>query len=289
MKVQPMTAELPMEAADDQATVETYRAAGKLQGKTALITGGDSGIGRAIAVLFAKEGATVAIAYISETRPQSYLPKEQEDAHETQRLVTAAGSTCHLLPPLDLGYPENCQQVIDHALTLLPGGRIDILINNASEQHVTHDFAAIPLDQIDRTFRSNILNYMYMTKLALPHMPRGGKIINTTSVTAFKGKSELVDYSATKGAMVAFTRSLALQLAPKGIRINAVAPGPVWTPLIPATFDEDQIKSFGASVPLGRMGQPAEVATCYVFLASSDSSYMTGQILHPNGGSIVGS
>ncbi|KNE58188.1 hypothetical protein AMAG_05001 [Allomyces macrogynus ATCC 38327] len=274
MKTQPISADLPVE---DQATIDTYKAAGKLAGKKALITGGDSGIGRAVAILFAKEGADVAIAY---------LPKEQKDADETRKLVEQEGRACHQFA-YDLGVAANCEKLVTEAVGKLGG--LDLLINNASEQHVSQDFVDIDVDQIQRTFASNILNYMYVTKYALAHMKRGGKIINTASVTAYKGKKELVDYASTKGAMVAFTRSLALQVADKGIRVNAVAPGPIWTPLIPASFNEDQIKSFGANTALGRMGQPVECATAYVFLASSDSSYFTGQVLHPNGGSIVGS
>jgi NAD(P)-dependent dehydrogenase (short-subunit alcohol dehydrogenase family) len=253
-----------------------YKAAGKLEGKTALITGGDSGIGRSVAVMFAKEGADVAIVYLNEHR----------DADETRRLVEAEGRRCLTLAG-DVARSAFCEEAVQRTVREL--GKLDILVNNAAEQHVQQKIDDISEEQLRRTFETNFFGYFLMVKAALKHMKEDAAIVNTTSVTAFRGSPHLLDYSSTKGAIVAFTRSLAKALAKRRIRVNAVAPGPIWTPLIPATFPPDKVQEFGADVPLGRPGEPDEVAPCFVFLASDDSSYMTGQILHPNGGEIVGS
>ncbi len=253
---------------------EDYRGSARLQNKIALITGGDSGIGRAIAVHFAREGAHVAIVYL----------EEHSDAEETRRLVEAEGRRCLTLAG-DVTDEGFCYAAVNRAVQEF--GALDVLVNNAAEQHPRHDLREIAAEQLVRTFRTNIFAYFFMAKAALDHLPPGGVILNTTSVTAYAGNKQLLDYSATKGAIVSFTRSLALALADKGIRVNGVAPGPIWTPLIPSTFPEDKVKSFGAETPLGRAGQPAEVAPAYVFLASADGSYMTGQILHPNGGRFI--
>ena len=257
-----------------QAEGSKYRAAGKLEGKVALITGGDSGIGRSVAIIYAKEGADVAIMYLS----------EDQDAEETKRLVEAEGKRCLTIKG-DVGDEQFCQQAVQRTVQEL--GHLDILINNAAEQHPQESIENITAEQLERTFRTNIFGMFFMTKAALPNLKEGSTIINTTSVTAYKGNPQLLDYSSTKGAIVAFTRSLSQSLVEKGIRVNGVAPGPIWTPLIPSTFPEDKVKSFGAQVPMQRAGQPEEVAPCYVFLASDDSSYISGQILHPNGGEVV--
>lgn len=251
-----------------------YSGSGKLKGKVALVTGGDSGIGRAVSLFFAREGADVAVAYLS----------EDNDAEETKRLVEAEGARCILIPG-DLGEEKNCIAAVERTVKDL--GRLNILVNNAAEQHPQQKLEDITEEQLVRTFRTNIFAYFFLTKAAMKHLGEGSAIINTTSVTAYKGNPMLLDYSSTKGAIVAFTRSLSQALAEKKIRVNGVAPGPIWTPLIPSTFDAKQVSEFGADVPLKRPGQPEEVAPCYVFLASDDSSYMTGQILHPNGGSVV--
>ena len=248
---------------------------GKLRDKVALITGGDSGIGRATAIAFGKEGATVAILYLN----------EHEDAAETKRLVEKEGRECRAIAG-DVGDEAFCRQAVQD--TIQEFGRLDILVNNAAEQHPQDSIENISEAQLERTFRTNIFSYFFMTKAALKHLQEGpGVIINTTSVVAYRGSPQLLDYSATKGAIVAFTRSLSKALAEKGIRVNGVAPGPIWTPLIPSTFPPEKVASFGSDVPLKRAGQPEEVAPCYVFLASDDSSYMTGQVLHPNGGEVV--
>ena len=257
-----------------ESEARRYRAAGKLEGKIALITGGDSGIGKSVAIHFAKEGADVAIAYLEERR----------DAERTAALVKAEGRHCLLLEG-DVGDREFCRRAVEQ--TLGAYGRLDILVNNAAEQHVAKNFADMDPDQFMQTFRTNIFGMFHLTQAALPHLGKGAAIVNTTSVTAFRGSAGLVDYASTKGAIVAFTRSLALQLAEKDIRVNAVAPGPIWTPLIPASFDAEKVSRFGADTPMQRPGQPDEVAPCFVFLASDDASYMTGQVLHPNGGEIV--
>lgn len=253
---------------------ENYRASGKLAGKVAFISGGDSGIGRATAILFAKEGADVAINYLN----------EKEDAEETQREIERTGRRC-LRVPGDIGDAAFCARAIERTVTEL--GQLDILINNAAEQHPANSIEEITPEQLEQTFRTNVFSMFHLTRAALKHLPSGGAVINTTSVTAYKGSATLLDYSATKGAIVAFTRSLSQALAEKGIRVNAVAPGPIWTPLIASTFPPDKVAKFGSDKPMGRAGEPFEVAPCYVFLAANDSSYMSGQVLHPNGGEVV--
>ncbi len=251
-----------------------YRGSGKLAGKVALISGGDSGIGRAVAVHFAREGAHVAIAYLD----------EHDDAKETCLAIEAEGRRSLAIAG-DIGNPTFARAAVGRVIEEF--GRLDVLVNNAAEQHPQPELTAITPEQLERTFRTNIFGYFYLTQAALPHLGEGAAIVNTTSVTAYRGSAQLVDYAATKGAIVAFTRSLAQALNDKGIRVNGVAPGPIWTPLIPASFDEERTASDGSGSRMGRAGQPSECAPAYVFLASKDGSYMSGQVLHPNGGDVI--
>lgn len=254
---------------------KSLKGSGKLRNKVAIITGGDSGIGQAVAIAFAKEGADVVVVYL----------KEHVDANKTKRLVEEKGKKCLLISG-DVGKEKFCQLVIKK--TLAEFGKIDILVNNAAEQHPQKSIEKITEKQLERTFRTNIFSYFFMTKASLKYLVKAkGVIINTTSVTSYRGSKELLDYSSTKGAITTFTRSLSLSLIEKGIRVNGVAPGPIWTPLVPSTFPSKKTEKFGSDVPMKRAGEPSEVAPCYVFLASEDSSYMTGQILHPNGGEII--
>jgi NAD(P)-dependent dehydrogenase (short-subunit alcohol dehydrogenase family) len=257
-----------------QDKMRGYKAAGKLHGKVAIITGGDSGIGRATAIAFAKEGADVVIVYLNEF----------DDARETQKLVEKEGRKAYLIPG-DIGVPAFSTLIVEE--TLYEFGKIDIVVNNAAEQHPQDSIEKISPEQLERTFKTNMFGIFYLTQAALPHLREGSAIINTSSITAYRGSPHLLDYSATKGAIITFTRSLAQSLAGRKIRVNAVAPGPIWTPLIPSTFPPEKSDNFGKDVPMGRPGQPDEVAPCFVFLASDDSSYMSGQVLHPNGGVVV--
>ncbi|MDI7276968.1 MAG: SDR family oxidoreductase [Anaerolineae bacterium] len=255
--------------------VAEYRGTGKLRGKVALITGGDSGIGRAVAICYAREGADVSIVYLN----------EHEDAQETCRQVQEEGRRCLSIAG-DVGDEAFCRRAVEETVRQL--GRLDILVNNAAEHRVTPSLESLSAEQLERTFRTNIFSYFFMTKAALPHMPPGSAIVNTTSVVAYNGNPYLIDYTATKGAIVSFTRALAQALVERGIRVNAVAPGPVWTPLIPSTYAPEEVAHFGQHTPLGRAAQPVEMAPSYVFLASeADSSYMTGQVLHLSGGAIT--
>ncbi|CAM4328898.1 SDR family oxidoreductase [Paenibacillus tarimensis] len=251
-----------------------YKAAGKLNGKSAIITGGDSGIGHAAAIAYAKEGADVAIVYLN----------EEKDAQATKKRIEELGKRCLLISG-DLGDEAFCKKVIDQVIKEF--GKLDILVNNAAEQHVQQNFEDITAEQLERTFRTNIFSMFYLTRAAMPHLKEGASIINTTSITAYEGNPMLIDYSSTKGAILSFTRALSNSIVKKGIRVNAVAPGPIWTPLIPASFDEEQVAKFGANTPMKRAGQPSELAAAYVYLASDDSSYMSGQTLHLNGGTVV--
>ncbi|MDQ0086992.1 NAD(P)-dependent dehydrogenase (short-subunit alcohol dehydrogenase family) [Paenibacillus anaericanus] len=253
----------------------SHHTGGRLQNKVALITGGDSGIGRAVAVAYAKEGADVSIVYLN----------EHEDAKITKQEVEQEGRKCLLIPG-DIGDEAFAGQAVSQTVEKLGG--LDILINNAAEQHPQQDITDITAQQLEKTFRTNIFSMFYLTQAAMPHLKKGSSIINTASVTAYKGNPTLIDYSSTKGAIVSFTRALSMNIVgKKGIRVNAVAPGPIWTPLIPSTFDEQQVATFGGDTPMQRPGQPEEVAPAYVFLGSDDSSYMSGQVIHVNGGEIV--
>lgn len=251
-----------------------YKAAGKLKGKVALITGGDSGIGRAVAVYYAKEGADVSIVYLN----------EHKDAKETKRQVEQEGRKCLLIAG-DVGDDAFCRDAVTETVEKL--GKLDILVNNAAEQHPQKKIEDITKEQLERTFRTNIFGMFYLTQAAMPHLSKGSSIINTTSITAYRGSPQLLDYASTKGAIVAFTRSLSMNVVGQGIRVNAVAPGPIWTPLIPSTFPPDQVAEFGATQPMKRPGQPEELAPAYVYLASTDSSYVSGQVIHVNGGEVI--
>lgn len=253
-----------------------FPGAGRLKGKVALISGGDSGIGRAVGIAMAREGADIAFIYLD----------EHDDAEETVALIREEGHAAMALSG-DIGDEAFCREAVSKVLAHF--GAIDILVNNAAEQHEVDDLAELTADQLERTFRTNVFGYFFLTKAVLPHLKNGAAIVNTTSVTAYHGHDTLLDYAATRGAIVAFTRALSTRYVSRGIRVNAVAPGPIWTPLIPASFDAEGVAEHGASTPMERAGQPNEVAPAYVFLASDDASYMSGQVLHPNGGKIVGS
>ncbi len=253
-----------------------YKPSGKLQGKVALISGGDSGIGRAVAVLYAKEGADIAILYLD----------EHEDAQFTKDRIEQLGRRCLPISG-DIGEELFCRQAVQQMSDMF--GRLDILVNNAGEQHPQNAILDITSEQLERTFRTNIFAMFYLTKAALPHLKTGAAIINTASITAYEGEVRLIDYSASKGAVVSFTRSLSESLSKQGIRVNGVAPGPIWTPLIPASFRAEEVATFGSTTPMQRAGQPVELAPVYLYLASEDSFYMSGQILHVNGGTIVNS
>nr|WP_246880065.1 SDR family oxidoreductase [Bacillus suaedae] len=253
-----------------------YQGAGKLENKVAIITGGDSGIGRATAIAFAKEGADVVIVYLD----------EHEDALSTKKRVEELGRKC--LPiAADLRVEGNSRKVVEQTIDNF--NRIDILVNNIAIQIVQESILDITSEQLENTFMTNVFSYFYMTKAVLPYLQEGDSIINTTSITSYEGHEKLIDYSATKGAITTFTRSLSQSLVDKGIRVNAVAPGPIWTPLIPSSFSAEEVKVFGTDTPMKRAGQPFELAPTYVYLASSDSSYVTGQVLHVNGGVMVSS
>ncbi|KAI9794764.1 MAG: hypothetical protein M1816_002892 [Peltula sp. TS41687] len=272
MSPQPVSDQLPTE---DEG-YQLYKAAGKLQGKKALITGGDSGIGRAIAILFAMEGAESMIVY---------LPEEEQDARDTQKQVQEKGGKVHLLP-MDITSAANCRKIVDEALDKMGG--VNILVNNAGYQMMQQSIQDISEEQWEKTFVTNVHPLFWLSKYTLPHMSRGDTIINNASVNAYIGRPDLLDYTSTKGAIVSFTRGLSNQVVGQGIRVNCVCPGPVWTPLIQATMDQKAQDEFH-QCPMGRPGQPSEIASVFVFLASMDSSFISGQSIHPNGGVIVNS
>lgn len=253
----------------------SYKGSDKLLNKVAIITGGDSGIGKAVAIAYAKEGADISIIYYD----------EHDDANETQKLVQSAGRKCLLIPG-DITDDNFCKEAVKKTIDTF--SKIDILVNNAAVQYPQNSIEDITNEQLEKTFKTNIFSMFYLTKAVMPHFSDGCCIINTTSVTAYKGNETLIDYSATKGAIVSFTRSLALSLIGRNIRVNAVAPGPIWTPLIPSSFSAEEISSFGLNTPLGRSGQPVELAGAYIFLASSCASYITGEVIHVNGGGFIG-
>ena len=254
---------------------DSYKGSGKLSGKVALITGGDSGIGRSVAVLYAKEGADVAISYLD----------EQQDAEKTKQAVEAQGRKCLLLPG-DISNESFCKEIVQK--TVDEFGKLDILVSNAAEQYLEDELDEIDAARLGSIFSTNVFPMFYLSAAALPHLKEGSSIIITTSINAYKGNGPLLSYSTTKGANLAFLRSLSQRLMDKGIRVNGVAPGPIWTPFIPDAFPAEKVEGFGKQVPMNRPGQPVEVGTCFVFLASEDASYMTGQVLHPNGGVVVG-
>lgn len=251
-----------------------YIGTGKLKDKVAIITGGDSGIGRAVSLIYAKEGADIVIVYLN----------EHEDANETKNYIEGLGRRCLLIPG-DLKDEEFCTSIINTTINTL--GRIDILVNNAAVQYPQNSIEDITVQQLEDTFHTNIFSIFYLTKAAIPYLKKNSCIINTSSSAAYNGNKELIDYSATKGAIVSFTRSLALSLVSKEIRVNGVAPGPIWTPLIPSSFSSYNVSTFGSDTPMKRAGQPVELGPLYVYLASEDSSYVTGQIIHVNGGSFA--
>ncbi|ASB90991.1 SDR family oxidoreductase [Bacillus sonorensis] len=253
---------------------DNHKGTDKLKGKVALITGGDSGIGRAVAVAYAKEGADISIVYLN----------EHEDAQETKARIEQEGVKCLMLPG-DVGDEAFCNDAVERTVKEL--GRLDILVNNAAEQHPKDSIKEISGEQLERTFRTNFYSYFHFTKKAIDYLEPGSAIINTTSINPYRGNPQLIDYTATKGAINAFTRSMSQALVKDGIRVNAVAPGPIWTPLIPSTFSAEEVAAFGTDTPMGRPGQPADHVGCYVLLASDDSSYMTGQTLHVNGGDFI--
>lgn len=257
-----------------QAENKNYKPSGKFKDKVVLVTGGDSGIGRAVSILFAKEGAHVSIVYLS----------EDKDAEDTKNRIEELGGACILIKG-DVGQKSFCRQAVVE--TVAAFGKLDILINNAAEQHPQKSLEDISEEQLRKTFQTNIFSMFFMSQAALEHLKKGSSIINTASITAYRGSEELIDYSSTKGAIISFTRALAQNVVKKGIRVNAVAPGPIWTPLIPSTFDEEKVKNFGTDTPMERVGQPYEVAVCFTFLASDDASYITGQTIHVNGGSVI--
>lgn len=251
-----------------------YKGTGKLKDKVAVITGGDSGIGKAVAIAYAKEGAKIAIIYLD----------EHEDANETKKIIEEKGSSCLLISG-DIGEEQFCGEAVDKIIKQY--NKIDILVNNAGEQHPQNSIEDITKEQLEKTFKTNIFSMFYLTKAVMPYLSTGSTIINTTSVTAYKGHKTLIDYSASKGAIVSFTRSLSLSLASRNIRVNAVAPGPIWTPLIPSSFSAVEVGKFGSNTNLGRPGQPVELAQDYLFLACNDSSYISGQTVHINGGEVL--